>query len=89
MNVTAMIGVLIVATIVLLSGGLTASAADGAEAANSSAEGLKYIGGNSYRYFGNRLGIAVASSGAAALGALSEDPKIFGKAFFSLDWLKV
>ena len=82
MNVTAMIGVLIVATIVLLSGGLTASAADGAEAANSSAEGLKYIAAAiAIGISAIGSGIAVVSSGAAALGALSEDPKIFGKAF--------
>lgn len=82
MNVTAMIGILIVSTIVLLSGGLTASAAEGAEAVASSADGLKYIAAAlAIGISAIGSGIAVASSGAAALGALSEDPKIFGKAF--------
>ncbi len=82
MNVTAMVGILIVSTIVLLSGGITASAAEGAEAVASSAEGLKYIAAAlAIGISAIGSGIAVASSGAAALGALSEDPKIFGKAF--------
>lgn len=82
MNVTAMVGILIVSTIILLSGGLTASAADGTEAVASSAEGLKYIAAAlAIGISAIGSGIAVASSGAAALGALSEDPKIFGKAF--------
>ncbi len=82
MNVTAMVGILIVSTIILLSGGLTASAAEGAEAVASSAEGLKYIAAAlAIGISAIGSGIAVASSGAAALGALSEDPKIFGKAF--------
>lgn len=82
MNVTAMIGVLIVAAIVLLSGGLTASAADNAGAVASSADGLRYIAAAlAIGISAIGSGIAVASSGAAALGALSEDPKIFGKAF--------
>ena len=82
MNVTVMVGILIVSTIILLSGGLTASAAEGAEAVASSAEGLKYIAAAlAIGISAIGSGIAVASSGAAALGALSEDPKIFGKAF--------
>jgi len=82
MNVTALAGVLIVATIVLLSGGLTASAADGTAAAASAADGLRYIAAAvSVGISAIGSGIAVATSGAAALGALSEDPKIFGKAF--------
>jgi V/A-type H+-transporting ATPase subunit K len=82
MNVTAMAGILIVSTIVLLSGGISAFAAEGTEAVSSSAEGLKYIAAAlAIGISAIGSGIAVASSGAAALGALSEDPKIFGKAF--------
>jgi len=83
MNITALAGIIIVATIVLLSGGITAFAAEeaGSNAAQS-AEGLKYIAAAvSIGISAIGSGIAVASSGAAALGALSEDPKIFGKAF--------
>ena len=82
MNITAMVGILIVSTIVLLSGGISASAAEGTQAAASSADGLKYIAAAlAIGISAIGSGIAVASSGAAALGALSEDPKIFGKAF--------
>ncbi|NLX64959.1 MAG: ATPase [Clostridiaceae bacterium] len=83
MNITALAGIIIVATIVLLSGGITAFAAEEtAGDAVQSAEGLKYIAAAvSIGISAIGSGIAVASSGAAALGALSEDPKIFGKAF--------
>ena len=82
MNVTAMAGILIVSTIVILSGGISASAAGETEAVASAADGLKYIAAAlAIGISAIGSGIAVASSGAAALGALSEDPKIFGKAF--------
>jgi V/A-type H+-transporting ATPase subunit K len=80
MNVTALVGIVIVATIIVISGGVSASAADTAQAASVS--GLKYIGAAlAIGLSAIGSGIAVASSSAAALGALSEDPKIFGKAF--------
>lgn len=82
MNVTALLGVIIVATIVVLMGGISASAAENTQAAAASAEGLKYIAAAlAVGISAIGSGIAVASSGAAALGALSEDPGIFGKAF--------
>jgi len=83
MNITALAGIIIVATIVMLSGGITAFAAEEAAGnAAQTAEGLKYIAAAvSIGISAIGSGIAVASSGAAALGALSEDPKIFGKAF--------
>jgi V/A-type H+-transporting ATPase subunit K len=81
MNITALLGVVVVATIVVLTGGLSASAADGSQAAAAS-DGLRYIGaGLAIGLSAIGSGIAVASSSAAALGALSEDPKMFGKAF--------
>lgn len=56
-----------------------AAAATGATAAI--AIGLKYVGaGLAVGLSGIGGGIAVASSAAAALGAISEDDKIFGKA---------
>lgn len=81
MNVTALIGIVVVATIIVLSGGITASAADTNDGVASN-NGLKYIAAAlSVGISAIGSGIAVASSSAAALGALSEDPKIFGKAF--------
>lgn len=82
MNVTALIGIVVVATIVVLSGGISSSAAEAAPAVSSAADGLKYIGAAlAIGISAIGSGIAVASSSAAALGALSEDPQIFGKAF--------
>lgn len=81
MNITALVGVIAVATIIIFTGGVPASAADGGATA-AAVDGLKYIGaGLAIGLSGIGSGIAVASSSAAALGALSEDPKIFGKAF--------
>ncbi|HBR02601.1 MAG TPA: ATPase [Ruminiclostridium sp.] len=81
MNVTALIGIVIVAGIIVLSGGVSASAAENSAAA-AAGDGLKYIGAAlAIGLSAIGSGIAVASSSAAALGALSEDPGIFGKAF--------
>ncbi len=82
MNVTALLGIVIVATIIVLTGGISASAADNTQAAAAASNGLKYIAAAlAIGISAIGSGIAVASSSAAALGALSEDPKIFGKAF--------
>lgn len=82
MNVTALVGIVAVSTIIVLAGGIPVSAADGAQAAAGGAEGLKYIAAAlAIGISAIGSGIAVASSSAAALGALSEDPGIFGKAF--------
>ena len=54
--------------------------AAGADAAASGVEGMKYLGAalsTGLACIG--AGIAVASSASAALGAISEDPKIMGK----------
>lgn len=81
MNVTALIGIIVIATVVILSGGISASAAESADVAATN-NGLKYIAAAlAIGISAIGSGIAVASSSAAALGALSEDPKIFGKAF--------
>lgn len=69
----------------LLSAGfalvLPAAAADGAGAAQAAKSGLAYIGAAvavGLSCLGG--GIAVASAASAALGAISENPKIFGQA---------
>ena len=72
-------GTLIVADILLFSGGI--SAAGTATTAASSSDGLKYIAAalaTGLSCIGG--GIAVASAASAALGALSEDSSIMGKA---------
>ncbi len=81
MNITAMLGVIIAATIFVIGGGVTAFAAEATGAVDPSA-GLRYIAAAlSIGISAIGSGIAVSGTGAAALGALSEDPKIFGKAF--------
>lgn len=71
-------GTLVIADILLFSGNI--SAAESASVATS-ADGLKYIGAalaTGLSCIGG--GIAVASAASAALGALSEDSSIMGKA---------
>jgi len=68
-----------VASILLFSGNAFA-AGEAKEAANSTAEGLKYIGAAlSTGLACVGAGIAVSNAASAALGALSEDSSIFGK----------
>ena len=83
-------GTLLVATVVMLGGTVTANAASDA-AASGLATGLGYIGAalvTGLSGIGAALvtglsgigsGIAVASSASAALGAISEDGSLFGK----------
>lgn len=68
-------GTLLVATVVMLGGTVTANAASDA-AASGLATGLGYIGA---ALVTGLSGIAVASSASAALGAISEDGSLFGK----------
>ena len=71
------------AIIFIFLGGVTANAAsaNAAAAASASSEGLRYIAAAlSTGLAGIGAGIAVSATGSAALGALSEDPKILGKA---------
>lgn len=84
LNIAAFFGCLGLATVMSFSG--SALAADAAvEAATASAtglsSGLKYIGAAlAVGLSGIGGGIAVASSASAALGAISENDKAFGKA---------
>ena len=71
------------AIIFIFLGGVTANAAsaNAAAAASASSEGLRDIAAAlSTGLAGIGAGIAVSATGSAALGALSEDPKILGKA---------
>lgn len=66
-----------------LSGSALAAdeAAEAAQAASGMAEGLKYVGAAlAVGLSGVGGGIAVSSAAAAALGAMSENDSIFGKA---------
>lgn len=79
-NVLSFFGILIVTTVVLLTGGTTALAAEAAEKAVASAEGMRYIAAAlSTGLAAIGSGIAVAVSGSAAIGAISEDSKLLGK----------
>ena len=81
-NVTSLFGMLVVAVVFILTGGVPASAetVDPAAVAASS-DGLRFIAAAlSTGLAGIGAGIAVSATGSAALGALSEDPKILGKA---------
>ena len=84
-NVFVFFGTLIVATIILFSTSATASAAEVANAVANTGmtlgEGFKYIAAALATGMSTiGAGIAVASAASAALGALSEDSSIMGKA---------
>lgn len=72
-------GTLLVATIVMFGGTVSAQAATDASGSGL-AEGLGYLGAALVTGLsGIGSGIAVASSASAALGAISEDGSLFGK----------
>lgn len=78
-NAILFFGTLIIADVLMFSG--KAFAASDAAAAASTVEGWKYLGAalsTGLSCIGG--GIAVASAASAALGALSEDQSIMGKA---------
>lgn len=82
MNVISLFGMLAVATVVLVAGGLDVSASGtAATAAGSSAsDGLRFLAAalsTGLACIG--AGIAVASTGSAAIGAISEDPRLLGR----------
>lgn len=77
-NVFLFFGILVVSDILLFGGNV--SAAD-VNAVSASADGLKYIAAALATGMSTiGAGIAVASASSAALGALSEDSTIMGKA---------
>ncbi|MCG8500054.1 MAG: ATP synthase subunit C [Firmicutes bacterium] len=76
-NVFVMFGILIATTVILISGNAAASQEAGEAAAKS---GLQYLAAalaTGLATIGTGIAVAVASS--AALGAISEDPKLLGK----------
>lgn len=78
-NITMFFAILVVADIMLFGG--SAHAAEAAEAAAASSDGLRYIAAALSTGMSTiGAGIAVASSASAALGALSEDSSVMGKA---------
>jgi V/A-type H+-transporting ATPase subunit K len=78
-NVVSLFGTLIVTTILLLSNSM-AYAADSAGSVAASADGLRYLAAAlSTGLASIGAGIAVAATGSAALGAISEDSSLLGK----------
>lgn len=74
-NIASFFAFLVLASVVGIGGSASAAAAGGI------AEGLKYVGAAlAVGLSGIGGGIAVASSASAALGAISENDKAFGKA---------
>lgn len=81
-NALFFFGTLLIANVLMFSGKVSAAEAEeAAEAAVSSVDGWKYIAAAlSTGISCVGAGIAVASAASAALGALSEDASIMGKA---------
>lgn len=78
MNVISLFGMVAVATVLLVAGGVSAFAADTTAAAAS--DGLRFIAAalsTGLACIG--AGIAVASTGSAAIGAISEDSRLLGR----------
>ena len=80
-NIASFFAFLVLASVVGIGGSAAAGAPEAAAAAGGIAEGLKYVGAAlAVGLSGIGGGIAVASSASAALGAISENDKAFGKA---------
>ena len=80
-NIASFFAFLVLASVVGIGGSASAAAPEAAAAAGGIAEGLKYVGAAlAVGLSGIGGGIAVASSASAALGAISENDKAFGKA---------
>lgn len=79
-NTVLFFGILLVTTGATLSNGITALAADGESLGSGLATGLGYLGAAMVTGLcGIGAGIGVSGSASAAIGAVSEDPAIFGK----------
>lgn len=77
-NIASFFAFLVLASVVGIGGSASAvGTPEAAAAAGGIAEGLKYVGA---ALAVGLSGIAVASSASAALGAISENDKAFGKA---------
>lgn len=77
-NLISFFGLMLAFAVCIITGSVDAYAAT--DGAASSAEGMRYLGAAlSTGLACVGAGIAVSSSASAALGAISEDPKIMGK----------
>ena len=80
-NIASFFAFLVLASVVGIGGSASAAGTpEAAAAAGGIAEGLKYGAALAVGLSGIGGGIAVASSASAALGAISENDKAFGKA---------
>ena len=80
-NIASFFAFLVLASVVGIGGSAAVGTPEAAAAAGGIAEGLKYVGAAlAVGLSGIGGGIAVASSASAALGAISENDKAFGKA---------
>lgn len=79
MNMASFFGVMIAAAVFMIAGG-NASAADAVTEATVSSDGMRYLAAAlSTGLACVGTGIAVAISGSAAIGAISENEKLLGK----------
>ena len=79
-NIASFFAFLVLASVVGIGGSASAvGTPEAAAAAGGIAEGLKYVGA-ALAVGLSGIGIAMASSASAALGAISENDKAFGKA---------
>ena len=79
-NIASFFAFLVLASVVGIGGSASAAGAEAAAAAGGMAEGLKYVGAAlAVGLSGIGGGIAVSAAAAAALGAISENEKAFGK----------
>lgn len=80
-NIVSFFALCILSTVFVMGGSALAATGDAASAASGVSDGLKYIGAAlavGLACVGG--GIAVSAAASAALGALSENDSIFGKA---------
>lgn len=79
-NVASFFACMVLASVLGMGGAASAAGEAGAAAVSGLADGLRFIGaGLAVGLSGIGGGIAVSSSAAAALGAISENDKAFGK----------
>ena len=80
-NIGSFFACMVLACVLGFGGSAAAAGEEAAAAASGLAEGLKYVGAAlAVGLSGIGGGIAVAASASAALGAISENDKAFGKA---------
>lgn len=79
-NMTLIFGILMTATIIMLTGSRALAAEEAVAATAASSDGLRYLAAALSTGLATiGTGIAVAASASAALGAISEDASLLGK----------